>query len=149
MSGTTPEPPPDEHGGRRPLPYEPAPDRAPHLELVADDHVVVQEHRHLAALEPFDGQLDLVRAIGGVATEYDRWAVYPSGAVSRIDVVLAGEAVRGLREGRSGRSWLAPFPGGSRSQSPFATGCVSWRSLGPLLPRPSVAASTERSQSPW
>ena len=75
MSGTTPEPPPTSSAGVVAVPHEPAADRAAHLELVADHDHVVEEGRHLAVVEPLDGELDLVESSGGDATEYERDAV--------------------------------------------------------------------------
>ena len=48
MRGTTPGTSAYQDGRRRPLPDEPSPYRPPHLQVVADDELVVQEHRDLA-----------------------------------------------------------------------------------------------------
>ena len=63
MSGTMPEPPPTSNAGSC-RPTEPTADRATHFDLVADLEYVVQIGRRLAVVQAFDGELDLVGAIG-------------------------------------------------------------------------------------
>ena len=56
------------------VPREPPPDRAAHLEHVADLGLVGQELRHLAVRQPLDEELD-ERVVVVRADEYERWAV--------------------------------------------------------------------------
>ena len=87
----------DEQRGRVAVPHEPAADRPADLELVADHDVVVQERRHLAVVEPLDGELDLVRVVG---RRRDRVRPRRGVAVGRgepHDVVLTGEVTASAR----------------------------------------------------
>ena len=66
MSGTTPDPPATRSSGppSADLPDEVPADRPAHLQSIAAHDDLVQERRHLAALDALDGDVDLARPLG-------------------------------------------------------------------------------------
>ena len=98
ISGTTPEPPPTSSAGVVAVPDEPSADRSADLELVTDDHLVVEERRDLAVLEALDGQLDLVRVVGRRRHRVRAGRGVAVGRGEPDDVVLARAVARRFRE---------------------------------------------------
>ena len=73
----------------RPLPHEPATDRPADVELVARLHDVVEEHRHLTALETFDRELELVAVLRSRSHGVGALCGVPVGRSQPHDDVLA------------------------------------------------------------
>ena len=66
ISGTTPEPPPNQEQRTAigDLPHEMAADRSAQLDIVADRGDLVEEGRDLAVVETLDGELDQGLGLG-------------------------------------------------------------------------------------
>ena len=83
ISGTTPEPPPTSRAGASASQVNQPPIGPRTSSSSPTTRSSWRKRRHLAVVEPLDGELELAGSVGGEATEYERDAVYPSGAVSR------------------------------------------------------------------